>query len=140
MWQREFALAILCLGYAITVSGASVLGPAFVALSTAFDRNFSQIANLTAFWEIAIAIAGALLIPFARIWGKRHQFLLGLLLVTAGYVGAAKSTDYKSFLGSRIIQGTGTACFEALIGVSIGDLYHVHVSISQNSSSGYLGS
>jgi hypothetical protein len=34
------------------------------------------------YWQCAVGIAGSVVVPFAVIWDKRHQYLLGLLLVS----------------------------------------------------------
>jgi MFS family permease len=65
----------------------------------------------------------------ARIWGKRHLFLLGMLILIAScaWGGAThKSRSYKSMLWARIFQGVATAPFEALTNACVGDLYFVH--------------
>lgn len=84
-------------------------------------------------------MGGMLFVPSARIWGKRHLFLLGTVLLIASNIWAGTTPwrdyhgvhkrNYKSFLWARIIQGVGTAPFEALVNVSVGDLYFVHVSL-----------
>ncbi|KAH8597042.1 MFS transporter [Bisporella sp. PMI_857] len=126
LWQRDAALVILCFATFLTTSSGSILGTAFVALSEELQRGYADIANLTAYWQLAVGLAGVVVVPFASIWGKRHQYLLGLVLVLVGCIWTSQSTSFVSFLWSRITQGIGTACFEALLGVSVGDLYHVH--------------
>jgi predicted MFS family arabinose efflux permease len=71
---------------------------------------------------VGTGIAGFIFVPTARVWGKRHAYLLGtlLLIVSCAWGGAAKS--YRSFLWSRVIQGVALAPFESLVNASIGDL------------------
>lgn len=78
---------------------------------------------------MGVGVAGAFFVPSARVWGKRHLYLLGTLLVCVtsvwgGYAG--KQKNYTSFLWARIFQGVGLAPFEALVNASVGDLYFVH--------------
>lgn len=77
---------------------------------------------------MGVGAVGIFYIPSARIWGKRHQFLLGtvILIFSSAWGGASKS--YGSLLWARILQGIGTAPFEALVNATVGDLYFVHVS------------
>jgi MFS family permease len=95
-----------------------------------FLLKFTKIALLTGYFLLGVGLAGILFVPSARIWGKRHLFLLGTLLivVTSAWGGASRS--YSSLLWARIFQGIGTAPFEALVNASVGDLYFVHVSHS----------
>lgn len=65
----------------------------------------------------------------ARVWGKRHLYLLGtLIIIISSAWGGASGTNYKSLVWARVFQGVGLAPFEALVNASVGDLYFVHVS------------
>lgn len=67
--------------------------------------------------------------PTARVWGKRHLFLLGHVLMIVSCVWAGASGKNKdSLLWARIFQGVALAPFEALVNACVGDLYFVHVS------------
>jgi MFS family permease len=55
-------------------------------------------------------------VPSARIWGKRHVYLLGNVLVVVSCVwGGAIGNHYGGFLWARVFQGVGLAPFEALV-------------------------
>lgn len=94
-----------------------------------FSLKFTKIALLTGYFLLGVGIAGILCVPSARIWGKRHLFLLGTLLITVTSVWGGASRSYSSLLWARIFQGIGTAPFEALVNAAVGDLYYVHVRI-----------
>lgn len=87
-----------------------------------------------------LAGAGAAVIffvPSARVYGKRHLFLLGLVIViaTSAWAGAVPYTaatpadarrNFHSMAAARAIQGVGIAPFESLLNAAIGDMYFVH--------------
>jgi MFS family permease len=76
---------------------------------------------------LGVGVAGFLFVPTARVWGKRHCYILGtILIIVSSAWGGASGTNYKSLLWARIIQGVGLAPFEALVNASVGDLYFVH--------------
>lgn len=84
-------------------------------------------ALLTGYHLLGVGLAGFLFVPSARIWGKRHLYLLGTIIVIFSSAwGGANGKNYKSLLWARIFQGIGLAPFEALVNASVGDLYHVH--------------
>lgn len=92
-------------------------------------KDFTHVAILTGYFLLGVGVAGAFFVPSSRIWGKRHTFIFGTIVlivssVWGGVVG--KDKDYDSFLWSRIIQGVGCAPFEALVNAAVGDLYFVH--------------
>ena len=77
-----------------------------------------------------VGIAGFIFVPTARVYGKRHAFLIGTMLLIASNIWAGAATSYRSILWARILQGVGVCPFEALLGAVVGDLYHVHVRVS----------
>jgi MFS family permease len=84
-------------------------------------------ALLTGYHLLGVGLAGFLFVPSARIWGKRHLYLLGTVIVIFSSAwGGGSGTSYKSLLWARVFQGIGLAPFEALVNASVGDLYHVH--------------
>lgn len=105
----------------------SILAANTLTLSLYFDLKFTKIALLTGWFLLGVGVAGILCVPSARIWGKRHLFLLGTIIIIASSAWGGASTSYNSLLGARIIQGMATAPFEALVNVAVGDLYFVHV-------------
>ncbi|ETS86773.1 hypothetical protein PFICI_00601 [Pestalotiopsis fici W106-1] len=129
LWRRDLITFIL----SVTAIFATALGPILAAntltLTLYFTLNFTWIAVLTGYFLLGVGFAGMFFVPSSRIWGKRHAFLLGLLLLVASsaWAGAVgRKRDYTSLLWSRIIQGVGTAPFESLVNAAVGDLYFVH--------------
>ena len=117
---------------------ASTLSPLLAAntvtLSVLLHRDFTQTALLTGFHLCGVGFAGFLFVASARVWGKRHLYLLGIVLIIISSAwGGATGLNYKSLLWARIVQGIGLAPFEALVNASVGDLYFVHVSSIEES-------
>jgi MFS family permease len=98
-----------------------------VSLAIHFKRSLTDMALATGYHLLGVGIAGFLFVPSARIWGKRHLYILGTVIVIFSCIwGGATGPNYASFLWARIFQGVGLAPFEALVNASVGDLYHVH--------------
>ena len=99
-----------------------------ITLSLYFERPFTEVALLTGYHLCGVGVAGLIFVASARVWGKRHLYLLGTVLVIVSSAwGGASGHNYKSILGARIVQGVALAPFEALVNASVGDLYFVHV-------------
>jgi MFS family permease len=113
---------------------AATLGPILAAntitFSLYFHRDFTQIALLTGFHLCGCGVAGVLFVASARVWGKRHLYLLGAVLLVVSSIWAGRSRSYKSLVWARVLQGVAVAPFEALVNASVGDLFFVHVSYS----------
>jgi MFS family permease len=73
-------------------------------------------ALLTGYHLLGVGVAGFLFVPSARIWGKRHVYLLGNVVIVVSCVwGGAIGKNYAGFLWARVFQGVGLAPFEALV-------------------------
>ena len=57
---------------------------------------------------MGVGIAGVFFVPSARVWGKRHLYLLGTIIVCASSAWAGASVNnYRSLLWARVFQGVG---------------------------------
>ena len=91
------------------------------------QRTFTQVALLTGYFLLGAGVAAFFFVAFARVWGKRHLFILGsiILIFSSAWAGAS-GTNFKSMLWARIFQGIGAAPYETLVNATVGDLYFVH--------------
>lgn len=139
LWRRDLITSILCLASVI----ASTLSPLLAANTLSMvlyynspaspgdprppQRSFTDVALLTGYHLLGVGVAGFVFVASARIWGKRHLYLLGtvIIIVSSAWAGAS-GRNYGSLLAARFFQGVGLAPFEALVNASVGDLYFVH--------------
>ncbi|KAI8936138.1 hypothetical protein NX059_007634 [Plenodomus lindquistii] len=127
LWKRDTIIFLLSLLSVIAATLSPILAANTVSLALYFRRNLTDMALLTGYHLLGVGLAGFLFVPSARIWGKRHVYLLGTLIIIISCIwGGATGNHYGSFLWARIFQGVGLAPFEALVNASVGDLYHVH--------------
>jgi len=128
LWRRDLITLIL----SVTAIFATALGPILAAntftLIVAFSHDFSHIAMLTGWFLLGVGAAGFVFVASSRIWGKRHLFILGTVILIASSIWGAATNNYKSMVAARVFQGVGAAPFEALVNAAVGDLYFVHVS------------
>jgi len=127
LWKRDVITIIL----SMTAIFATALGPILAANTVTLARHFkttlAHVAELTGWYLLGVGVAATFFVPSARIWGKRHLFVIGavLLVITSAW-GGGSGMNYDSFLWARIWQGVATAPFESLINAAVGDLYYVH--------------
>lgn len=129
LWRRDLITLVL----SITSVFATALGPILAAdtvllVSTLENVTFVKASLLTGYFLLGCGASAFLFVPSSRIWGKRHLFILGtiLLIVTSVWTAASGSKSYTNFLWSRIFQGVAAAPFESLVNAAVGDLYFVH--------------
>ncbi|KAM0701501.1 hypothetical protein Q7P35_011863 [Cladosporium inversicolor] len=139
LWRRDLITSILCLSSVI----ASTLSPLLAANTLALvlyynspatpggpqppQRSFTNVALLTGYHLLGVGVAGFIFVASARVWGKRHLYLLGTVIIILSSIWAGLSGhNYNSLLAARFFQGVGLAPFEALVNASVGDLYFLH--------------
>lgn len=121
--RKNFVLGILCIHSLLAAVLNPILATNTFQLVAAFKVTFTKVAMLTGFNVLALAIAALFFSATCRVYGRRHTFLLGSVLMLAGCFWAAKADTYHSMLGARILQGIGIAPFEGLVQVVVADLY-----------------
>lgn len=127
LWRRDFITAILCLLSVIASTLSPLLAANTLTLTLYYRRSFTDIALLTGYHLLGVGVAGFLFVASARVWGKRHLYILGTLIIIISSIwGGASGHNYTSLLWARVFQGVGLAPFEALVNASVGDLYFVH--------------
>ena len=122
-------LGILCFVSVIATTTSPLLAADSVYLAQVFGVTFQDAALLTAYHLCGVAVGGVLSVASARVWGKRHLFLIGSLLMVASsaWGGSTVHTlNYDSLIWARVFQGVALAPFEALVNVCVGDLYFQH--------------
>jgi MFS family permease len=127
LWKRDLITFVL----SMTAIFATCLGPILAAntLTLTFDFTipFTKVAALTGWYLLGVGISAFIFVPSGRIWGKRHLFVLGtILLVATSAWGGASRHKHTSMVWSRVFQGVATAPFESLLNAAVGDLYFVH--------------
>ena len=134
-------LAILCLLSVIASTLSPLLAANTLTLGLYFKRSFTDVALLTGWHLLGVGVAGFIFVASARVWGKRHLYILGtvIIIISSAWGGgsnfgsadsdpsdATTTRNYRSLIAARFFQGIGLAPFEALVNASVGDLYFVH--------------
>jgi MFS family permease len=122
-------ILLLCVVSAIATTASPLVAANSVVLAIVFKVKFQEAALLTAYHLCGVGLASWLFVPLARVWGKRHVFLFGALLMTAASAwggSTQKTLNYKSLIWARVFQGVALAPFESLVNDVVGDLYFVH--------------
>lgn len=128
LWKRDCIICVLSLISIFATSLGSILAANTLTLSLYYTRTFSSVAILTGYYLLGVGLGGIFFVPTARVYGKRHLYVIGSIVVTVSSVWAGFSgRNYTSMLWARIFQGIGSAPFESLVNASVGDLYFVHV-------------
>lgn len=111
----------------------SILAANTMVMTALFTTTFTNVALMTGYFLLGVGAAAVFFVPSARVWGKRHAFIIGLvILIFSSAWGAAARNKvtgegyYDSFVAARAIQGVGCAPYETLVNAAVSDLYFVH--------------
>ena len=67
--------------------------------------SFTDMAMLTGWHLLGIGVGGPVFVASARVWGKRHLYLLGTLIIILSSVWAGCSGhSYESMVAARFFQ------------------------------------
>ncbi|KAF4990891.1 hypothetical protein FGRMN_8200 [Fusarium graminum] len=125
--RRDLITFLLCFAGILATALGPILAANTITISLLFSKDFTKVALLTGYFLLGCGAGAIFFVPSGRIWGKRHLFLVGILIIIASSAWAGSvGTDYGSFVGARIVQGVGCAPYESLLNAAVGDLYFVH--------------
>ncbi|KAH8693593.1 putative MFS transporter [Talaromyces proteolyticus] len=127
LWKRDVILAILSLVAVLCATMSPIMAANTVDIALYYSKNFTDVALLTGYHLLGVGVAGIFCVPTARVWGKRHLFIIGnvLMIISCAWAGGS-SNSYRSLTAARVFQGFALAPFEALVNTCVGDLYFVH--------------
>ncbi|OAA77995.1 MFS transporter [Akanthomyces lecanii RCEF 1005] len=135
--RRDLITFLLCCAGILATSLGPILAANTVTLIGNIALTITDAVVLTGYLLAGAGGAVIFFVPSARVYGKRHLFLIGLIIVIAtsawaGSVPLAANTPedakrhFRSMAGARAIQGVGIAPYESLLNVAIADMYFVH--------------
>ncbi|KAL1889395.1 hypothetical protein Cpir12675_005795 [Ceratocystis pirilliformis] len=127
LWKRDLITFILSMSAIFATAQGSILAANTIVITIEIKRKFTEVALLTGYFLMGCGAAAVFFVPSGRVWGKRHAFIVGLVILVASSAWASTvGSNYESFVWARIIQGVGCAPFETLVNAAVGDLYFVH--------------
>lgn len=135
--KRDLVTFLLCWAGVLATSLGPILAANTVTLIGNIALTITDAVVLTGYLLAGAGGAVIFFVPSARVYGKRHLFLLGLVIViaTSAWAGAVPLESntpedarrhFRSMAAARAIQGVGIAPFESLLNAAIGDMYFVH--------------
>jgi MFS family permease len=125
-WKKDFVFTILLIGTICSTIHGPLLSPVTVALSIEFGRTINDIAQLSSYMLLIIAVSAYVFAAWANVFGKRGLFIFAMATLVAADAWAATASGYHSLFGARMLSGVGQGAFECLALSNVPDLYFVH--------------
>ena len=93
LWKKEIVLTILCAASIIAATLSSILATNTLTLVFAFGINLTEAAGLTGYFLLGVGCSSWITSASACVYGKRHTYVLGSILLVAGSTWAAFGTS-----------------------------------------------
>ncbi|KAK4072884.1 uncharacterized protein Triagg1_5561 [Trichoderma aggressivum f. europaeum] len=91
-----------------------------------WQKSLTDVALLTGVTVILLGYCNFIIIPSCEIFGRRVTLLVCAILNIGACIWQATATSYGSFLGARILAGTGASANESIMNVVVTDIYFLH--------------
>lgn len=75
---------------------------------------------------ILLGYCNFIIVPSCEIFGRRITLLICSLLSFGSCIWQATATSYTSFLGARILAGTGASANESIMNIVVTDMFFLH--------------
>ena len=104
----------------LTFAGASspfcfnFIGPVLPAIQESFALPASQVQWLVSVYSLMLGLGQLVMGPISDAYGRRGVLLAGLVMMTAGSIGAMLSQSFEQLLWCRFLQGFG-ACTSLVV-------------------------
>ena len=124
---KEKPLIVLLL-MSMTLLGVfplDVVLPSFPDLSASFRISPSEAALSVSLFAVSLAFSVMLVGPLSDMWGRKKLLLGGIAIAAIGAAGCAVSSEYRWFLGFRVVQAIGCGAF-SLSQALVQDLFAGH--------------
>ncbi|VUC22227.1 unnamed protein product [Clonostachys rosea] len=109
-----------------SVIPALSIAPLTTLFMETWNRSLTDVALLTGVTVMLLGYCNFIIIPCSEIFGRRITLMICCLLNMAALIWSATANSYGSFLGARILTGTGASANESIMNVVVADMYFLH--------------
>ncbi|KAK4623483.1 hypothetical protein CLAFUR0_07415 [Fulvia fulva] len=125
-WRKAYHLFLL-------VTYSSVLGaltnwesPIYIDLGQHYQTKVDNLNIGSAITILMLGVGNVVFVPLSNKLGRRTIYIWTLLLVLLSQIWLGLSTTIGDFQGAHVLLGIGAAPFEALVAISISDVWFAH--------------
>lgn len=88
--------------------------------------TIAQLNQSTAMLSAGLSVGCILLVPFVHKYGRRPLYLMSSFLQLAAVIWQSRTYNYGDLMGACTIGGFGGAVSEAIVQITIADVFFVH--------------
>lgn len=125
-WKKYYQLLLLSV-YACAFSfGENTLGASWTEVAEDIRVSLTNMNGGSALNYLLLGFGNVFWIPAAMKIGRRPIFLGTILFVIGSAVWTSHLTGVAQYMLSNVLNGVGTSAYEAVIQLSVMDMFYVH--------------
>jgi DHA1 family bicyclomycin/chloramphenicol resistance-like MFS transporter len=109
--EKSSIILLLMTMMLLAVFPLDVVLPSFPALTDYFRISPPDTTLSVSLFAVSMAFSVMLVGPLSDMWGRKQLLLGGIAIAAIGAIGCAVASDYRWFLGFRILQAIGCGSF-----------------------------
>jgi DHA1 family bicyclomycin/chloramphenicol resistance-like MFS transporter len=109
--EKSSIILLLMTMTLLAVFPLDVVLPSFPALTDHFQVSPPDTALSVSLFAVSLAMSVMLVGPLSDMWGRKKLLLGGIAIAAIGAIGCVVASDYRWFLGFRMLQAIGCGAF-----------------------------
>ena len=109
--EKSSIILLLMTMTLLAVFPLDVVLPSFPALTDHFQISPPDTALSVSLFAVSLAMSVMLVGPLSDMWGRKKLLLGGIAIAAIGAIGCVVASDYRWFLGFRMLQAIGCGAF-----------------------------
>ncbi|PCG89521.1 Major facilitator superfamily domain, general substrate transporter [Penicillium occitanis (nom. inval.)] len=125
-WRKRYHLVLLVMYSTLMTALGNWEAPIYINIQEALGTTITLMNVGSALTLLMLGVGNVFLTPLSHKFGRRFTYLSSLILALLSQVWLAMANNSGDFIGGHILFGVGRAPYEALVAISIADVFFAH--------------
>ncbi|KAH8683811.1 major facilitator superfamily domain-containing protein [Ilyonectria robusta] len=125
-WRKRYHLFLLVIYSTLMTALGNWEASIYLNITEALGTSVTLMNVGTALTLLMLGIGNVFFTPLSHKFGRRFTYLSSLILAIASQIRLAEARNAGDFIGAHVLFGFGRAPYEALVAISIADVFFAH--------------
>ncbi|KAL6408666.1 HOL1, putative substrate-H+ antiporter [Ilyonectria robusta] len=125
-WRKRYHLFLLVIYSTLMTALGNWEASIYLNITEALGTSVTLMNVGTALTLLMLGIGNVFFTPLSHKFGRRFTYLSSLILAIASQIWLAEARNAGDFIGAHVLFGFGRAPYEALVAISIADVFFAH--------------
>ncbi|KAH6951210.1 major facilitator superfamily domain-containing protein [Ilyonectria sp. MPI-CAGE-AT-0026] len=125
-WRKRYHLFLLVIYSTLMTALGNWEASIYLNITEALGTSVTLMNVGTALTLLMLGIGNVFFTPLSHKFGRRFTYLASLILAIASQIWLAEARNAGDFIGAHVLFGFGRAPYEALVAISIADVFFAH--------------